>query len=87
MKGNLPGDQPGKCWHWIMTSETIEHETRGYRFHWTSSLAKNLWVIVMTPPTLTLTIQSFVWDLLGTFYVPGLVDTGDTRMNKVWSLP
>lgn len=70
-----------------MTSETIAHEARGYRFHWTSSLAKNLWVIVMTPPTLTLTIQSFVWDLLGIFYVPGLVDTGDTRMNKVWSLP
>lgn len=46
---------------------------------WTSC-----WVII-THSTFTLTIQSFVWHLLGTCYVPGLVDTGDTKMNKVQS--
>lgn len=50
---------------------------------WTSCLPKNLWIIVMTHPTCALTIRSFVWDLLGTCYVLGLVDTGDTRMNKL----
>lgn len=42
----------------------------------TSDLAENPWVIVMIPPTLSLTIHS-------TCSVPGPVDPGDTRMNKV----
>lgn len=54
---------------------------------WTSCVAKSHSLHYWNDsPSLTLIIQSFVWHLLGTRYVPGLVDTGDTRMNKVWCL-
>ena len=41
----------------------------------------------MTHPTITLTTQSLAGHVLGTCQVPELMDAGDTRMDKMWSLP